>query len=99
MTKRLLLAGAAVLFLSSFAAPRADARCECKCVNGEMQPLCERASDMPPVCPQRACPIVRPSTGPTPSLQPAPPFGTTECSPAQVYNPRTGKYEWKPVCE
>ena len=74
-----------------------SAACTCECVNGQMKPLCERALDLPPICPPKICPIVPPSIAP---IQPPkiPPIGTKECRQAQVLNPVTNRYEWKEVC-
>lgn len=30
----------------------AEARCVCRCVNGEVQPICESAIDLPPIRPR-----------------------------------------------
>lgn len=86
------------LVLFSAALPIAAARCECRCVNGEIRPLCERVTDIAPVCPQRACPMVPPSVGPTPSPAERLPLGASECRDVQVLDPRTGSYAWQRVC-
>ena len=75
----------------------AEARCVCRCVNGNMQPLCSSTLDIPPICPPTVCQIRTPSLAPLPSLK-LPPLGTTSCRQAQVLNPYTGRYEWKRVC-
>ena len=38
----------------------ANADCTCQCVNGQMQPLCSSAIDLPPICPPTICPITAP---------------------------------------
>ena len=74
-----------------------SAECVCRCVNGQMQPLCQNAIDLPPICPPTVCNITPPSL--VPIQQPrVPPIGTTGCRQAQVQNPRTGQYEWREVC-
>lgn len=87
--------GAALLGL--FLATSAQGQCVCRCVNGEMRPLCTSAIDLPPICPPTVCPLTPPSIAP---IQPPtlPPLGTTSCSQQQVYNPRTGQYEWRSIC-
>jgi hypothetical protein len=77
--------------------PDASAACVCRCVNGQMQPLCSSTLDLPPICPPTLCPLVPPSIAPIapPAL---PPLGTTYCSQQQVLNPYTRQYEWRRVC-
>lgn len=89
----------AVLLLTGLAisSTNTDASCVCRCVNGEMQALCSSSIDLPPICPPTVCPITPPSIAPiqTPRV---PPIGTTVCRQAQVFNQRTGQYEWREVC-
>lgn len=47
----LILAFGATAFLAS----PAMADCTCECVNGQMQPLCDRSIDLPPICPPTLC--------------------------------------------
>lgn len=75
----------------------AEANCVCRCVNGEMVPLCSSSIDLPPICPPTVCSIVPPRVEPIMAPK-VPPLGTTACRPAQVLNPRTGQYEWKEIC-
>jgi hypothetical protein len=91
---RLLLAAAFVLLLAA----ESEASCVCRCVDGEMQPLCESSIDVPPVCPVTICALVPPSVTP---MQPLgiPPLGTSQCSQRQVLNPTTRRYEWRSVCD
>jgi len=71
--------------------------CVCRCVNGEMTPLCSSSIDLPPICPPTICPIVPPSVQPiNPPV--VPPIGTSRCEYQQVINPRTGYYEWRNIC-
>lgn len=74
-----------------------QARCACRCVNGEVKALCTSTLDVPPVCAPQVCPIVPPSIAPIAPLQ-LPPLGTTECEMGQVFNPRTRQYAWQRVC-
>ena len=75
----------------------APAACICRCVNGQVVPLCESAIEVPPVCSPLGCPLVPPSIAP---LQPPtlPPLGTKTCKQEQVYNKHTQQYEWKEIC-
>ena len=75
----------------------AMADCVCRCVNGQMQAICTSTLDIPPICPPTICSIAPPSIQPIPTPR-IPPIGTTRCAPQQVYNPYTGRYEWKEVC-
>ena len=75
----------------------AHADCVCRCVSGEMTPICSSSIDLPPICPAQICPITPPSIAPIPSPR-VPPVGTRECRPEQVLNPYTGRYEWKSIC-
>ena len=98
MTSRQRVITFGVVALLALFAQEAEARCVCECVNGEMRPLCENITDMAPVCPQRPCPMVPPSLGPTPAPAERLPLGASECQDVQVLNPSTGRYEWKRVC-
>jgi hypothetical protein len=75
-----------------------DAACVCRCVNGEMQPLCDSSIDLPPMCPPTLCSIAPPSIAP---IQPLglPPLGTSGCTQQQVLNPSTQQYERRRVCD
>lgn len=94
---RRLLSAAAVLACSVGFTGDAGAACVCRCVNGEMRPICSSSIDLPPICPPTVCPITPPSVAPIQAPQ-VPPIGTTACRQAQVYNPSTGQYEWREVC-
>jgi hypothetical protein len=75
----------------------ADASCVCRCVDGEVQPLCDSSIDLPPICAPAVCAITRPSIAP---IRPPvlPPVGTSSCSQRQVLNPATNRYEWRSIC-
>ncbi len=75
----------------------AQAACVCRCSNGQNQPFCSGALDLPPICAPMVCPIVPPSITPIQAPQ-LPPLGTTQCHPQQVLNPYTNRYEWQTVC-
>jgi hypothetical protein len=48
------------------------ASCECRCVDGQVQPLCSSSIDLPPICAPQICAIVPPSIVPNSSaLDPA----------------------------
>lgn len=89
--------GAVLAAMLTSGAP-AHATCVCRCVDGQMQPLCSNSIDIPPVCMPTVCGIVPPSIAPItpPSI---PPLGASSCSQRQVQNPATGRYEWQRVCE
>lgn len=87
-----------IALVATFTAPTtAHARCECRCVNGQMVPLCDRAIELPPICPPRICPLVPPRVRPIDPPR-IPPIGTQECRSEQVYNHYTRQYEWEQVC-
>jgi hypothetical protein len=90
---------AAVLFLGTLTVPTTGhARCECRCVNGQMVPLCDRAYEVPPVCPPGVCQIAPPAVRPVDPPR-VPPFGTDGCQSEQVLNPVTRRYEWQTICQ
>ncbi len=72
------------LFFLAIKIDAADAACICKCVDGEMQPLCQSSIDLPPICP----PAVPPSL---------PPLGTSQCRQARVCD-NFGNCQWQQVC-
>lgn len=94
MTKTKLLAAIA---LSLGFVGAASAQCVCRCVDGRVQPICRSSLDIPPICAPQICRIVPPSIAPIPSPG-IPPIGTSGCRQAQVFNPITGRYEWRTVC-
>jgi hypothetical protein len=75
----------------------ADAACTCKCVDGQMQALCESGIDIRPICPPRICPIAGPSIAPInpPTI---PPLGTSSCRQARICDP-FGNCRWQQVCQ
>jgi hypothetical protein len=81
------------------AAPAAaHATCGCSCVNGQMQPLCSSAIEVPPICPSTVCRVAPPSV--TPIMPPqVPPVRTSQCHMMQVLNPSTETYQWQRVCQ
>ena len=84
---RLILIALMVLLLGG----AANAACTCQCVDGQMQPLCQSAIDLPPICPATACPIAPPAI--TPLNPPVlPPLGTSQCRQA------VGNCQWQQVC-
>jgi hypothetical protein len=94
--KRLIVAvtalGAALFFVGE-----ANAACTCQCVNGNMQPLCDSAIDLRPICPPTICPITAPSIAPI-STPVIPPIGTSACHQARVCD-AFGNCRWQQVCE
>ncbi len=87
----------AVLCMGLFVSSSAGAACVCRCVNGEVKPLCQNAIDLPPICAPLVCPIVPPRVEPIMPPK-VPPVGTSSCHQEQVLNPYTRQYEWKIVC-
>lgn len=81
----------------SVAAGQAGADCVCRCVNGAVEAVCARATDVRPVCSPAVCPLVPPRVAPV-KPPTVPPVGTTQCRPEQVLNPTTGRYEWQQLC-
>ncbi|NHZ97471.1 hypothetical protein F2P46_17340 [Massilia sp. CCM 8734] len=79
------------------ATTQASAACECSCVGGQVQAICQSSLEVRPICPPRVCPITPPAVPPisTPSV---PPIGTKQCKNEQVYNNVSGRYEWKEIC-
>lgn len=73
------------------------ADCVCRCVDGEMQAICEDVLDIAPFCPMRHCPLEPLELKPLPSLR-LPPLLTKRCEHKQVLNPRTKQYEWRELC-
>ena len=87
-----------VLLSSIFVFSCLYAKCDCLCVNGNVEAICSNAYEVRPVCTPRVCPIPPPSLEPLESPQ-LPPLGTTSCHQAQVYNESTRQHEWRRVCE
>src|SRR6516165_7957828 len=92
----MLAASALVLALLAIPISTARAGCTCQCVNEAMQPLCDSAIDLPPLCPPTLCPLMSPSLAPLnpPTL---PPLGTSECHQARVCD-QFGNCRWQQVC-
>jgi hypothetical protein len=86
----------ALLTAALFAA-ESRAACACRCVEGQMQPLCDTSIDIPPIC-SGVCALPPASIKPIQPLA-VPPLGTSQCSQRQVVNPNTRRYEWASVCE
>jgi len=95
MNRRTWTLVGAVLFLA-IGVRSAAASCSCQCVNGQMQPLCESAIDLPPICPPAICPVMVPSIAP---IHPptVPPVGTRQCRQARVCD-TFGNCQWQQVC-
>jgi hypothetical protein len=95
----LMLAGIVALVLAAglLAIMPAHATCVCRCVNEVMQPLCDNAIEVRPICPPTVCPIAPPSVAPINPPR-VPPVGTQQCVQRQVLNPQTHMYEWRTVC-
>ena len=74
------------------------ANCVCRCMNGEMVPICSNTMEMPPMCPSQMCPMTPPSMKPMDPMT-MPPMGTKSCTNQQVLNTYTHQYEWKLICQ
>ena len=74
-----------------------EAKCVCRCFNGENQPICDSTLDIEPICPPKICPIESPSIEPLDPIT-IPPIGTDDCYNEYVYNENTGRYEWQVLC-
>ena len=72
--------------------------CECVCVSGEVEALCESTVEIKPICAPQVCPIQLPSIKPIPAPT-VPPVGTSKCEQKQVYNNSTHRYEWETICK
>lgn len=75
----------------------AFARCNCACVDGDMQPICTTSIEITPICPPSVCPLAPLAVTP---IQPPtiPPVGASYCYPAQVLNPHIKRYQWQQLC-
>jgi hypothetical protein len=93
MFKRVLV----VLVIGPLFSAGASASCICRCINGEMQPICSSSIEVPPICPPTVCQVVPPSVAPIQSPM-VPPVGASSCAPEQVLNPNTLQYEWHTIC-
>ena len=93
----LVLALVVALAVSLLTVVPVPAACVCRCVNEVMQPLCDNAIEIRPICPPTACPIAPPAIAPINPPR-VPPSGTQQCTEQQVLNPHTMTYEWRAVC-
>ena len=74
----------------------AKADCTCRCVDGQMQPVCDSGINPPKVCPPTVCRPPKPSVAPViPSN--VLPLGGSECKQAQVCD-ASGECTWEQVC-
>jgi hypothetical protein len=66
------------------------AGCTCVCKDGRVAANCTSPTDIPPICPQRSCPI--------PSIRQPPPLsGIGRCKDVYVCD-QLGRCDWKPGC-
>ncbi len=77
-------------------AQEAGATCRCLCVDGRMQPICERKTEIAPLCPLTLCPSRRVQMAPLGPLM-LPPLGTSKCRQAWVCN-SDRKCAWQSLC-
>lgn len=76
----------------------ASAACQCSCVEGQIEPVCAAATDLPPVCAPRACTLKQPS-GTLVSQSQTAANTTKQCRTSLVRSPQTGSYVSKQVCQ
>jgi hypothetical protein len=86
------------ILLATVLAASAHADCVCRCVNGQVRPICSNALDLPPICAPQLCALTPPSIAPL-QMPSIPPLGTQNCREAQVLNPYSGRYEWRTLCQ
>jgi hypothetical protein len=86
-----------VALLCVVGVPSAQAVCVCQCLNGLAQSVCTSTLDVPPFCPAIACSFAPPplAVNPAPFL---PQKDTRSCQMTQIYNPNSGRYEWRELC-
>jgi hypothetical protein len=92
-----MVRAALAIAITAISIGTARAECTCQCVNGAMQPLCDSAINVPPICPPTVCPIMAPSVTPIdpPTILP---IGTSECHQARVCG-TFGNCRSQQVCE
>jgi hypothetical protein len=93
-TFRLSIAASALILAGS---DPGHAACQCACVDGRVQAICQNAIDLRPICAAQICQLVPPSVRPL-QAPTVPPIGTSNCQPQQVFNPNTRLYEWRTLC-
>ena len=74
-----------------------NAACQCRCVNGQVEAICQSAIDLKPICSPTICPIAPPSVRPV-GPPTVPPVGTSQCHNQQVWDPNLGQYVWQRLC-
>lgn len=84
-----------VASLSSYA----SAACTCSCVNSQIEPVCTRPSDLPPVCAPRACTVKATRASLIADKSPLDAKATRQCKETLTLNPQTGAYISKQVCQ
>ncbi|HEY6985145.1 MAG TPA: hypothetical protein VH375_03610 [Rhodanobacteraceae bacterium] len=89
-----LFAAMMVASLSSYA----SASCTCSCVNSQIEPVCTRPSDLPPVCAPRAC-TAKPTRASLIADKSPLETKASKCKETLVLNPQTGAYISKQVCQ
>jgi hypothetical protein len=68
-----------------------NAACTCRCVDGQMQALCESLIDPPKVCKPAVCRVLKPAVAP-------PVVAPSGCRQARVCN-RGRDCRWELVCQ
>jgi hypothetical protein len=76
----------------------ASADCRCSCVNGQIEPVCSAASELPPACSARAC-TVKPTRASLIVADKSDLSNKGQCRETLVLNPQTGAYVPKKVCQ
>jgi hypothetical protein len=90
-----LIVLAAGLLLAFVVCGSATAGCSCMCYDGTVQAVCTSDFDIPPLCPQTACPYAPMSTAPATIPLTSP--NANSCQEVQQCD-RYGTCKWEPVC-
>jgi hypothetical protein len=89
LIRTLMLSGATIITLT-VSEMHVLASCECLCIDGRTQPVCDNPSDQARICPARECPSTKAISPPQ-----IPPSGIATCAPEQVQDPDTHQLEWR----
>ncbi len=77
------------------------ASCTCACVEGQVKSICSNSLEIAVPCPPTVCPLSTPANpviDPLTQPQTLPPNPADRCTDRQVYNPQTGRNEWRRLC-
>ena len=88
----------AVAFLMTVGAV-AHADCECTCIDGEYQAVCDEASEVKPECPTEICAIAPPVADDKAEEPYLPPPRRRSCRPEVAWDPVLREYRRMVVCD